>query len=283
MYQIKDIRPYIKENIGDILPHYEINALCNLIIDDLFNSNRTFEILNGEKFLENNESDKIKEIISLIKSQIPIQYILGYSWFYGYKFKLNNNVLIPRPETEELVDWIIKDNPKKKSILDIGTGSGCIAISIALNSTTSVSSMDISKLALIQAKENAALLNASVKFIQADIFCNDTFQNMDYYDIIVSNPPYVLESDKKMMANNVLDNEPHIALFVPDSDALIFYNIIADIATKRLNPNGFLYFEIHEKKGLEIIEMLKKRGFSSIELKQDLQGKDRMVKATWKS
>ena len=225
---------------------------------------------------------KIKHIVSLLKKEVPIQQILGYTWFYGRKFNVNKNVLIPRPETEELVDWILKDNPAYKSILDIGCGSGCISISLALNSNLKMTSLEVSELALIQAKDNADKFMTSIKFIHADIFAKDTIFKLDHFDIIVSNPPYVLESNKCMMANNVLQYEPHLALFVPVNNPLKYYDTIAEIATKRLNQNGLLYFEIHEQKGSEILKMLDDKGFTSVELKQDLQGKDRMVKAKWK-
>ena len=219
---------------------------------------------------------------TLLKKEVPIQQIIGYTWFYGHKFNVNKNVLIPRPETEELVDWILKDNPAYKSILDIGCGSGCISISLALNSNLKMTSLEVSELALIQAKDNADKFMTPIKFIHADIFAKDTIFKLDHFDIIVSNPPYVLESDKCMMANNVLQYEPHLALFVPDNNPLKYYDTIAEIATKRLNQNGLLYFEIHEQKGSEILKMLDDKGFISVELKQDLQGKDRMVKAKWK-
>ena len=282
MLKIKDIRNYLKDSLGSQYPDSEHRGFYNWIVEYLFNFSNMDALMQAEKFIEENNITEIKRIVSLLKDEIPIQQIVGYTWFYGHKFYVNEHVLIPRPETEELVAWILKDKLEHKSILDVGTGSGCIPISIAINSLAKVTTLDVSELAIEQAKENAETLNARINFIQADIFASDTILKLDQCDIIVSNPPYVLESDKKMMANNVLKNEPHLALFVPDEDALKFYNTIADIATKRLNSQGLLYFEIHEQKGPEIIELLKEKGFSSIELKQDLQGKDRMVKAVWK-
>ena len=282
MLKIKDIRNYLKDSLRSQYPDYEHRGFYNWIVEYLFNFTNVDALMQAEKFIEENNITEIKRIVSLLKDEIPIQQIVGYTWFYGHKFYVNEHVLIPRPETEELVAWILKDKLEHKSILDVGTGSGCIPISIALNSLAKVTTLDVSELAIVQAKENAETLNARINFIQADIFASDTILKLDQCDIIVSNPPYVLESDKKMMANNVLKNEPHLALFVPDEDALKFYNTIADIATKRLNSEGLLYFEIHEQKGPEIVELLKEKGFSSIELKQDLQGKDRMVKAVWK-
>jgi len=282
MLKIKDIRNYLKDSLGSQYPDSELRGFYNLILEYLFNFSNMDALMQAEKIIEENNITEIKRIVSLLKEEIPIQQIVGYAWFYGLKFNVNEHVLIPRPETEELVDWILTDKPEHKSILDIGTGSGCIPISIAINSLAKVITLDVSELAIVQAKENAETLNARINFIQADILAADTILKLDQYDIIVSNPPYVLESDKKMMANNVLKNEPHLALFVPDEDALKFYNTIADIAAKRLNSEGLLYFEIHEQKGPDILKLLKEKGFSSIELKQDLQGKDRMVKAVWK-
>ena len=282
MLKVKDIRAYLNEELSTLYPKNELRGFLNLIVEYVLDFSNIELLLYSESIINSNDVKKIKHIVSLLKKEVPIQQILGYTWFYGRKFNVNKNVLIPRPETEELVDWVLKDNPAYKSILDIGCGSGCISISLALNSTLKVTSLDVSELALIKAKENANKFNTPIHFIHADIFAKDTIFKLDHFDIIVSNPPYVLESDKSMMANNVLQNEPHLALFVPDDNPLKFYDTITEIATKRLNQNGLLYFEIHEQKGAEILKMLDDKGFTSVELKQDLQGKDRMVKAKWK-
>lgn len=282
MLKVKDIRAYLNEELSTLYPKNELRGFLNLIVEYVLDFSNIDLLLYSESLINSNDVKKIKHIVSLLKKEVPIQQIIGYTWFYGHKFNVNKNVLIPRPETEELVDWILKDNPAYKSILDIGCGSGCISISLALNSNLKVTSLDVSELALIQAKENADKFMTPIKFIHADIFAKDTIFKLDHFDVIVSNPPYVLESDKSMMANNVLQNEPHLALFVPDDNPIMYYNTIAEIATKRLNQNGLLYFEIHEQKGSEILKMLKDKGFTSVELKQDLQGKDRMVKAKWK-
>jgi len=176
----------------------------------------------------------------------------------------------------------LKDGVNDKDVLDIGTGSGCIPISIALNSTAKLSSLDVSELALKQANESADLLKVAIRFIHADILQSETINLLGSYDVIVSNPPYVLESDKEKMSANVLENEPHLALFVPDINALVFYEAIAEIASQKLNNNGLLYFEIHELKGDETVHMLETKGFTNIEIRKDMQGKDRMVKALWK-
>ena len=282
MQKIKDIRLFLKDSLAAQYPDSELRGFNNWILEYLFDYCSMDALMQAEKELSDKNIVDIKHIISLLKQEKPIQQIVGYAWFYGHKFSVNEQVLIPRPETEELVDWILKDKPDGKSILDIGTGTGCIPITIALNSTAQVSTVDISDLAIAQAKENAKNLNASINFIQADILAKESIDKLDTYDVIVSNPPYVLESDKELMANNVLDNEPHLALFVPNDDALKFYIAIADIATKKLTKNGLLYFEIHEDKGEETLDMLTRKGFVNLELRKDLQGKDRMVKAVWK-
>ena len=282
MQKIKDIRLFLKDSLATQYPESELRGFNNWILEYLFDYSSMDALMQAEKDLSDKNIKDVNRILTLLKQEKPIQQIVGYAWFYGHKFSVNEHVLIPRPETEELVDWILKDKPEGKSILDIGTGSGCIPITIALNSTTQVSTVDISDLAIAQAKENAKKLNASINFIQADILAKESIDKLHTYDVIVSNPPYVLESDKELMANNVLENEPHLALFVPNKEALKFYIAIVNLATQKLNKNGLLYFEIHESKGQETLDMLSLKGFSNIELRKDLQGKDRMVKAVWK-
>jgi len=282
MQKINDIRLFLKQSLATQYPDSELRGFTNWILEHLFDYSSMDALMQAEKDLSDKDIKNIERIVSLLKQEKPIQQIVGYAWFYGHKFAVNEHVLIPRPETEELVDWILKDKPEDKSILDIGTGSGCISITLALNSNAQVSTVDISDLALVQAKENAKNLNASINFIQTDILAEVGINKLDSYDVIVSNPPYVLESDKELMANNVLENEPHLALFVSDEEALKFYICIADIASKKLNNNGLLYFEIHENKGLETLDILSRKGFSNLELRKDFQGKDRMVKAVWK-
>ena len=282
MQKVKDIRPFLKSNLGTQFPDSELRGFLNWILEFVLDFSVMDALMKEDDFLKKEEINEIHRISKLINQHIPIQQIVGYAWFYGIKFPISKNVLIPRPETEELVDWILKDDVSTKTVLDIGTGSGCIPISIALNSNASVSSLDVSDLALDQAKKNAELFKTQINFIQANILDSKVVYQLDNYDVIVSNPPYVLESDKELMSANVLNNEPHLALFVPDNKALIFYEAIAEIATKRLNKNGLLYFEIHELKSEETINMLNSKGFTQIELRKDMQGKDRMIKAVWK-
>jgi release factor glutamine methyltransferase len=231
-------------------------------------------------------------ILDQLKKEIPIQYILGVTNFYGLEFEVNSAVLIPRPETEELVDWIIQSrnfgtklNPEiseqnsKLKILDIGTGSGCIAIALAKNlPNAQVFALDVSEQALTTAKTNAEKNQVQLSFIHQSIL--ETEDLAQEFDIIVSNPPYVRELEKHEIKNNVLDNEPHLALFVEDNDALIFYRKIAQLAQKNLKSEGQLYFEINQYLGKETLNLLLEMGFKNCELRQDIYGNDRMIQCS---
>lgn len=219
----------------------------------------------------------INEILEELKIGRPIQHILGEAHFYGLVFKVSENVLIPRPETEELIYWIIEDysHISEVKILDIGSGTGCIPI--LLNKYiqhSEVYSIDVSPEAIAIAKENAEQLNAVVDFQLEDIF---SFESVRKFDVIVSNPPYIRELEKREMHMNVLEHEPHLALFVSDEDPLVFYSAIANLAKTNLSENGKLFFEINSYLGAEMIEMLKAKGFKNIELRKDMQGNDRML------
>jgi release factor glutamine methyltransferase len=282
MQKIKDIRIHLKNCLGHQYPDNELRGFGNWILEHLFDYTITDALLNADRTLTEKNSSDLEFIIKHLKQEKPIQQIVGYSWFYGRKFLVNEHVLIPRPETEELVDWMLKDSLNDTSILEVGTGSGCIAITLALNTNATIVSIDVSELALKQAKSNALALNALVAFCKADVLDDSSCESFGCFDVIVSNPPYVLESDKQMMSNNVLEYEPHLALFVSSDDPLLFYRAIATMATRKLNANGVLYFEIHENYGQETLDMLSLKGFKELELRKDLQGKDRMVKAVWK-
>ncbi len=227
------------------------------------------------------------EILNELKTGKPLQYVIGETDFYGLNFIVNPSVLIPRPETEELVEWILSDLRISKRalegirIIDIGTGSGCIPITIKKNiPEAQLYAIDISQEALDISKKNAVLNQTKINFIQDDILkSSNTSLNKEKFQIIVSNPPYVMEAEKKQMLPNVLDYEPHLALFVPNNDPLIFYKTIADFAIKHLDTNGLLYLEINENLGEETINILKEKGLKNIELRQDLRGKDRMIRS----
>lgn len=231
------------------------------------------------------EDEKFQKAILRLKIHEPIQYIIGETEFYGLPFKVNKHTLIPRPETEELVEWIYSEFSNQQStinnqqFLDIGTGSGCIAISLAKYLPNSkVSALDISEEALKIARENAETNKVEVDFFQKDILAAETLPKK--YDVIISNPPYVRELEKKQMQQNVLKHEPESALYVGNEDPLLFYRTISHLAKKHLNPEGKLFFEINEYLADELTALLEDEGFKNIQVKKDIFGKDRMIKCS---
>lgn len=279
--KIKQYRTQFIKELSPFYDAYEAESFFYLILEDKNHLRQIDLALNHElAFLE---SDFVvwDSLLLQLKKEVPIQYLLGKTHFYGLDFEVNENVLIPRPETEELVEWIIKENSKndkskKLKILDIGSGSGCIAISLAKNiPNAEVYAIDVSKKALETAKKNALNNNVEVTFIQQDIL---KAEELKYnFDIIVSNPPYVRNLEKEEIKKNVLDYEPHLALFVEDNDALIFYQKIATLAQKNLLENGQLYFEINQYLGEETKELLETLNFKNIELRKDIYDNDRMI------
>ena len=255
----------------------EVTSFAYLSIEKILGYSKSDCIIYSNHELTNDNIISFENIINDIKQNIPIQYILGEAHFYDLKFKVNSSTLIPRGETEELVQYILLHD--FISVLDIGTGSGCIAVSIAKNSKANITAIDNSVEALEIAKSNAILNSVEINFELIDVF---NFSDTKKYDLIVSNPPYVLESEKKIMNKNVLDYEPHNALFVSDNDPLIYYKEIAQIATNNLNKNGLLFFEINEKYSKQIIELLSNLNFVDIELKKDINGRDRIIKSVFK-
>lgn len=270
---------YIRTQLSKMFTLGEIRVFTTLILKEV--SNLSFSDIIACKFkdLSDNEKQNIISIVKRLLNNEPIQYILGKTEFYGLEFKVSPAVLIPRPETEELIEWILLETKKiNPHILDIGTGSGCIAIALAKKMQyATVDAWDISESALEIARQNAITNNVSVEFSNVDVLKSLSVRK--YFDIIVSNPPYIKESEKEKMEKNVLDYEPHEALFVANNDALIFYNRITDIAKENLNENGVLYFEINRANGEEIVQMLKRKGLMNIELKKDISGNNRMIRA----
>jgi release factor glutamine methyltransferase len=258
----------------------ERSNIAYLILEDLFRITKTDLLL--DKNIKDYNSSLLKDIINRINNAEPVQYILGHTEFYGRKFIVNKHVLIPRPETEELVDLIIKENRKVKelTILDIGTGSGCMAISLKKEIPQGkIFGLDISKEALKVAELNANKLGADISFIEADILSQRTKSKDLKFNIIVSNPPYVTNSEKKLMGPNVLDFEPETALFVNDQDPLLFYRTILEFSDSHLLSGGLCYFEINESYGNEMKDLFKKNSFSDIRIIQDLRAKDRIATA----
>jgi len=260
----------------------EAKSLFGLAVESVLDISPVKLKMMKDSFLDNDQIQKILQVLSELRQGKPIQHIIGEAHFYGLVFKVNQNVLIPRPETEELVDWITNDyqglSLSDLNILDIGTGSGCIPISLKKNiEHAKVSTLDISPEAITLAKENAKLNEVNIEFMNVSIF---DFSSELKFDVIVSNPPYIRDLEKMEMHQNVLEHEPHLALFVSDERPLIFYEAIADLAICNLKANGALYFEINEYLGEEMLAMLDLKGFTKLELRADMQGKPRMLKAS---
>lgn len=278
---MQDIIQNIRKSLSEFYPESEISGLLRLLIEHVTQSSIPALLSDKSTKITEEELLKIDKIIERLKKFEPIQYILGETEFYGLPFVVNHNVLIPRPETEELVELILNENKTDHlRILDIGTGSGCIAISLKKHlPKSSIEGWDISKGALDVASLNSKNNSVDVAFSQIDILSE--YPNKRSFDIIVSNPPYVLDSEKNQMHANVLDYEPHTALFVADNNPLLFYNRIADVATQLLTEGGKLYFEINRMKGEETIKMLEDKKFSNIQLIKDISSNDRIIKAEY--
>jgi release factor glutamine methyltransferase len=278
---IKHYRDYFIQELTPLYDVGEVESFFYLILESKHQLQRVDLALQPELAFSESELKIWSFILDQLKKEIPIQYILGVTNFYGLEFEVNSAVLIPRPETEELVDWIIQSSKvqSKLKILDIGTGSGCIAIALAKNlPNAQVFALDVSEQALATAKKNAKKNQVHLSFIHQSIL--ETEDLAQEFDVIVSNPPYVRELEKHEIKNNVLDNEPHLALFVEDNDALIFYRKIAQLAQKNLNSEGQLYFEINQYLGQETLNLLQEMGFKNCELRQDIYGNDRMIQCS---
>ena len=294
----------------------EAKSIIDLLLEEVCSITRTQRILSPELTISEEQRQQLSACAELLNQGVPVQQALGYEWFCGQRFKVTPDVLIPRPETAELVDWICRDaealQPQRQNILDVGTGSGCIAISLArLINNSQVLALDISTAALSVARENSCQQSVdNVYFAQCDILravdnsyfeqqissqlstyqpqeiatcqqklLDDFPQQKRVFNIIVSNPPYICEQEAKDMSSLVLDHEPSQALFVPDDDPLLFYRAIARFGKEYLAPSGRLYFEINAAYGPQTCEMLQQMGYSNVELRQDINGRDRMVKA----
>ncbi len=269
---------YINKELTELYPESEVQGFIRILLESICGWNYTQQILNKNESVSAIQFSEIEKAVLRLKKYEPIQYILGETEFMGLNLKVNSSVLIPRPETEELVDWIIRTNTKENPrILDIGTGSGCIPLAIKNSIKASkVFAADISESAIKVARQNATLHQFDIQFFQADILKWENYK-WDCFDIIVSNPPYVRELEKKEMQPNVRDFEPENALFVSNEDPLIFYRRIAEFAQKYLHKDGRLFFEINEYLGDEMYKLLENKGFANIELKKDIHGKNRML------
>ena len=291
---LKQYKTHFFDLLKNIQDEQEIESFFFILTEYLHNLKRIDVALNPDFEISDAAIEKWNAILAQLQQEKPIQYITREAWFYGLRFEVNENTLIPRPETEELVEWIIesqksKVKSQKFEILDIGTGTGCIPISLKANLPhVNVSAIDVSEKALEVARRNAVSNKVEINFIQTNILevedlsqlQTPNFQLPTSFDIIVSNPPYVRNLEKEEIKKNVLDYEPHLALFVEDTDALLFYRKIAQLALKNLAPNGLLFFEINQYLGKETVELLKNLGLKNIELKKDIYGNDRMVKSS---
>ena len=279
---MKSIANKIHEGLATAYSDGEIKALTRILATELLGVSQMAFYLKDEITLTTEQQTLLDNAIKRLAKHEPIQYILGYSDFCGLRFKVTPATLIPRPETSELVEWIASESNGTENILDIGTGSGCIAVSLASKlPKSSVSAWDISAEALAVATENSKTNGCTVTFKQVDILAYEPAG--EQFDIIVSNPPYIKENEKEAMHANVLYWEPHTALFVPDNDPLLFYRTIAEKATTMLRPGGKLYFEINRAHGKETMEMLAALGYTNIELRKDFADNDRMIRAIKKS
>lgn len=279
---LKEYKIYFTKALSELYPQTEIDTFFFYLMEAYLDFQRIDLIIKPNFKISTEAGVLFKKALEALKKEIPIQYILGETEFYGLRFIVNRHTLIPRPETEELVEWILEtaDITAPLQIIDIGTGTGCIPITLAKHLPNArLFAIDISKEALRIAKQNAILNNVKLHFTEKNILKTTTLPQK--FDIIISNPPYVRELEKVDIKKNVLDNEPHIALFVEDDNPLLFYDKIADLAIEHLTKNGLLYFEINQYLGTETVEMLHKKGFKNIDLKKDVFGKDRMIQCTF--
>lgn len=264
----------------------EAANIADMVIEHVTGQRKIDRIIYKDLPINESQQKQLKNFTSELLLHKPVQYVLGESWFMNMKLMVNEHVLIPRPETEELVEWILKDikqTGKTLSLIDIGTGSGCIPIAIKKkNPELSVSAIDVSKDALQAASFNAAALGVVINLIQLNFLDESKWNRLGKYDVIVSNPPYIEQDEGAAMRNNVLKYEPHLALFVPGEDALIFYRKIAKFSQKHLEAGGSVYVEINEALGEQVVRLFKRYGFKDVILKKDMQAKDRMVKARMK-
>ena len=275
---MKSIAEQINKKLFGCYTAGEVSALTRIIATELLGVSQMTYFLKDNITLTAEQQTLFDNAIERLKKQEPIQYILGYSDFCGLRFKVTPATLIPRPETSELVEWITSEATGNGNILDIGTGSGCIAVSLAHKLPQSeVTAWDISPDALAVATENSKANGCTVEFEEVDILAYKPTGEL--FDIIVSNPPYIKENEKETMHSNVLDWEPHTALFVPDSDPLLFYRTIAEKGLTVLKPGGRLYFEINRAHGKETMEMLAALGYTGIELRKDFAENERMIRA----
>lgn len=280
---IREGKQLIKEAIVALYDEREAGHIATLLMEWISGKNRMEQLMDKDLPITSQQVDRLQEAIAKLSTGEPVQYIIGEAWFMGMPFLVNRNTLIPRPETEELVEWIIRDLSQeaiqKLRVLEVGSGTGCIPISLKKKMPElQVQSVDISSGAIETARENAKRLNVSVDFIEMDFLSRNNWDQLGQVDLIVSNPPYIKASERDSMHKNVVEFEPATALFVPDQDALIFYKAIRDFSETHLTPNGKIYLEINQQLGQDVLQLFNSNGFSAV-LQKDLHGNDRMIRA----
>jgi len=281
---IQDAYTQLMYQLFELYSDREAANIADLVIEHITGFKRIDRITNKQFPLNDQQQELFETYTKQLLQHTPVQYVLHEAWFAGVNLYVDENVLIPRPETEELVEWVVEESKKSKvkskKVLDIGTGSGCIPIALKKKlPAADMYALDVSEAALAVAEKNAETHNTPITFYQADFLDKSTWKKFSKFDIIVSNPPYIKQSEEKEMRGNVLLHEPHLALFVPDEDALLFYRSIAEFGLIHLTEAGELFFEINEALGKEVAELLEEHGYANIELRKDMQGKDRMIKA----
>lgn len=263
----------------------EAGNIADMVMENITGQSRSERMMLAHDELTAQQENNIIEMAERLLKGVPVQYVLEEAWFMNRRFFVNQDVLIPRPETEELVHWMIAhiieaDPGKSLRVIDIGTGSGCIPVSLKLElPCLEVHALDVSEAALNVAKRNASALGAEIEFHHTDFTDPEKWEPFHGFDMIISNPPYIPLEEKNEMEPHVVEQEPHLALFVPDNDPYLFYRLIAAFASQKLAPGGTVFMEIHADAGENIRHLFKQTGFSDIEVKKDMQGKDRMVKA----
>jgi len=278
---MQQIKQKFLDNLSESYNEKEILSLFFQSVQNVTGYSKPLILANPAFSFSGEQERRLNAILARLQAMEPVQYVLEECEFYGLSFYVNPSVLIPRPETEELVEWIISDySGRSGNLLDIGAGSGCIAVAAGKSlESFSISAMDISAQALAVAKKNAERHNCRMQFIEADILKHDGIDFEEDFDVITSNPPYVTEHEKDRMSQNVLEYEPHLALFVPDNNPLVFYDAIALFGKRKLKAGGKLYFEINETLGEDSVTLLDSLGYSDVTLRKDIFGRDRMVRA----
>jgi release factor glutamine methyltransferase len=281
-----DIQQAQRELLARLTPLYgerEASLVTDWVMENITGRKKMDRLLHKEILLSPVQSDIFHQYVAGLALQRPVQYVLNESWFCGMKFYVDEHVLIPRPETEELVEWAAEEAASLAPlrVLDVGTGSGCIAICLKKRLPTAlIHACDISPKSLAVARRNAATLEADIHFLLLDLLDSRQWENLPRLDLIVSNPPYIPVKEKSAMSPHVVDHEPHLALFVKDEDPVVFYQAMASLGKEKLSPGGLLFAEMHEESARLVEDVFRKAGFREIVIKKDMQGKDRMIKAT---